>query len=76
MAAETVSKRDLKGFDKESAELILWAQEQGARIRVSSRGHAIVYGPNGGSAAVSPNSKSVNRAAKNNRAGVRRLFPR
>jgi len=69
-----VSRSDLKGFDGEATRLILWAQEQGARVRISNRGHAIIYGPNGGSASVSSKSKARNRAGKNNAAGVRRLF--
>lgn len=76
MADETpkVSRADLRHFDGEATRLILWAQDQGARVRISKRGHAILYGPNGGSASVSSKSTSHNRASKNNAAGVRRLF--
>lgn len=69
-----VTRADLRKFDGEATRLILWAQEQGARVRVSKRGHAIIYGPNGGSACVSSKSTSYNRASKNNRARVNRLF--
>lgn len=74
MADDKVGRADLRHFDGESTRLILWAQDQGARVRISKRGHAILYGPNGGSAAVSSKSKNNNRADKNNAAGVRRLF--
>lgn len=70
----TVSRSDLKGFDGEATRLILWAQEQGAQVRISKRGHALILGPNGGTAGVSPKSKSNNRSAKNTLADVRRLF--
>lgn len=69
-----VTRSQLRHFDGEATRLILWAQEKGARVRVSSRGHAILYGPNGTSTSVSPKSKVANRAARNNAAGVRRLF--
>jgi hypothetical protein len=69
-----VTKQDLKGFDRESTDLILDAQEKGASVRISNRGHAILYGPNGTSASVPPNLRSANRSAQNTRAGVARLF--
>lgn len=70
-----VTKADLKGFDKEAQELLLWAQEQGARIRVSNRRHALVYGPDGvSSTSVARNMKSHCRTAHNARAAVARLF--
>jgi hypothetical protein len=69
-----VTRQDLKGFDRESTDLILGAQGKGARVRISNRGHAILYGPNGTSTSVPPNLKSGNRSAQNTRAGVARLF--
>lgn len=69
-----VNRADLRHFDGEATRLILWAQEQGARVRISKRGHALLYGPNGATASVSSKSKGANRASKNNEAGVRRLF--
>lgn len=69
-----VTRSDLRHFDGEATRLILWAQEQGARVRISKRGHAILHGPGGTSASVSSKSKSGNRASQNNAAGVRRLF--
>lgn len=74
MSRKEVTRADLKHFDGEATRLILWAQDQGARIRISRRGHALVYGPNGGSAAISPKSKGLNRSSKNTSADVRRLF--
>jgi hypothetical protein len=69
-----VGRSDLKGFDRQAQELILWAQEQGATVRVSRRGHAIIMAPNGGTAAIARKSKAPNRAAKNGAADVKRLF--
>lgn len=68
-----VNRSDLRHFDGGSKELILWAQDRGARVRISKRGHALVYGPNGGSAAVSAKSTG-HRSGRNNEADVRRLF--
>lgn len=69
-----IGRADLKAFDRQAQDLILWAQEQGARIRVSRRGHAIIMAPNGGTAAIARKSKAPNRAAKNGAADVKRLF--
>ena len=74
MAAEKVTRGDLRKFDKESTQLILDAQEKGARVRISNRGHAILYGPNGGTASVPGTLRLANRSAQNARAGVARLF--
>lgn len=75
MKGEQVSRSNLKGFDGEATRLLLWAQEQGARVRVTKRGHAVVYGPDGvKTTTVPPNLKSINRGAKNAQAGVARLF--
>lgn len=73
-ADDKVGRADLRHFDGEATRLILWAQEQGARVRISKRGHALIYGPNGGTAAVSAKSKHNNRSSKNSQADVRRLF--
>lgn len=70
-----VTRQDLRGFDGESTRLLLWAQDQGARIRITKNGHAVVYGPDGvKTTTVPPNLKSVNRGAKNAQAGIARLF--
>lgn len=69
-----VTAQQLAGFDKEARELLLAAQDQGARIRVSNRMHALVYGPNGGSAAVPRKMRSRCRSAQNATAQVARLF--
>lgn len=68
------TRNDLRGFDQESQDLILEAQRKGARIRVSSRNHAIVYGPQGGTAAIPRSMKSHSRSAQNTRAEMVRLF--
>lgn len=65
---------DLRGFDKEARELLLEAQAKGARIRVSNRQHAIVYGPDGRSASVPRNMKAHCRSSHNAAAAVERLF--
>lgn len=69
-----LTSRDLRGFDSESRKLLLWAQEQGGRLRVTSNGHCFVYGPDGRSTTVPPNMRSANRSAQNCRAAVKRLF--
>lgn len=69
-----LGRADLRLFDRKAQDLLLWAQEQGARIRVSRRGHAIILAPNGGTAAIARKSKAPNRAAKNAQADVKRLF--
>lgn len=69
-----LTKQDLRGFDKESRQLLLDAQARGARLRVTANGHCFVYGPNGGSTTVPPNFRTGNRSAANSRAGVARLF--
>jgi hypothetical protein len=69
-----LTSRDLRGFDEESRKLLLWAQEQGARLRITANGHCFVYGPDGRTTTVPPNMRSGNRSAQNSRAGVRRLF--
>ena len=75
--AKHLTRKDLAGFDKDAIELLLWAQDQGARLRVTKKGHCLVYAPDGESTAtVPPNFKSVNRGGSNARAAVSRLFKR
>lgn len=70
-----MNRQDLKGFDKESTELLLWAQGQGARIRVTKGGHAFVYAPDKtSSTTVPPNLKKGNRSAQNARAQIAKMF--
>lgn len=69
----TVTRQDLRSFDRLATELVLGAQARGARVRISNRGHAIVYA-NGSSASVSPNLCVANRAAQNAKAAIARLF--
>lgn len=76
IAVEKVTRADLRKFDKESTQLILEAQEKGARVRISRRGHAILHGPHGGTASVPGTLRLANRSAQNARAGVARLFKR
>lgn len=69
-----LGRADLKGFDREAQDLILWAQDQGGRVRVSNRTHAIIYGRDGESAAIARKMKSQGRTYLNSKAAVRRLF--
>lgn len=69
-----LTKADLRGFDAESTKLILWAIEQGATGKVSNKGHAILRGPDGRTTAVPRLMKNRNRADRNSRAQVARLF--
>lgn len=69
-----LTRADLVHFDKEAKILILWAQDQGATVKISRRGHALIYGPKGRTAAVSQKSKHNNRSVKNTKASVERLF--
>ena len=70
-----VTRADLKGFDRTAQDLILDAQAQGARIRVSNRGHALVYGPDGESSTAVPRKmKNRNRAHQNTMAALKRMF--
>lgn len=71
---ERITKQDLRNFDDAATQLILWAQEQGARIKISNRRHAVILAPDGRTACVPRNLRLANRSAQNARAGVRRLF--
>lgn len=72
---QKVTRADLKRFSGEATDLIMWAQEQGCRIKISNRNHAVVLAPDGeGTACVPRNLRLANRAAQNARAGVKRLF--
>lgn len=72
---DRLSRKDLKAFDREAADLLLWAQDRGARVRVTKNGHAVVYAPDGeGTATIPPTFKKVNRGGKNAQSAVRRLF--
>lgn len=68
-----VGKSDLRGWSTESVQVILWAQEQGARVRISSRGHARLLGPDGRTAGVAAKLPRATRASLNAWADARRL---
>lgn len=72
--SDKLTARDLLLFDKEARALILESQRRGARIRVSNKNHAIVYGPDGGSTAIPRHLKSKGRTSRNAIAAVERLF--
>lgn len=70
-----ITRSDLKHFDKQVQDLLLWAQSQGARVRLTKNGHAFVYAPDGErTTTVPPKSKKQNRSGENTVAAVRRLF--
>ena len=69
-----VTRRDLRGFDREATELILTAQSAGLRVKVSKRNHAILMGPKGGTTAVPMNMKHRQRTSQNSYAAVARLL--
>lgn len=72
-----LTKKDLSGFDREVIALLLWAQDQGGRIRITNNGHAFVYGPeNGPTTTIAPKGKKQNRGAENTRANLSRIFGR
>lgn len=71
--AENVTRAELRGFDRLAQDLILQAVAAGARVRISSRGHAVVY-LGDGSTCIAPNLGVANRAAQNAKAGVKRLI--
>lgn len=70
---DKVTSRDLAGFDKEARKMILDAQERGARVRISNRNHALLYGPNG-TTAIARKTTSSARSANNGRAAIERIL--
>lgn len=74
MKRARLTRNDLRGFDQASRDLLLNAQDQGARIRITRNGHAVVHGPYGLSTTVAPNLTYANRTAKNAKAGIARVL--
>lgn len=70
---DRLTSKDLAAFDKEARQMILAAQDRGARVRISSRSHALLYGPNG-TTAIARKTTSNARSAQNARAGIERIF--
>ena len=73
MTVERVTRNDLKGWSTESIEIILWAQDNGARVQISNRGHAKLLGPSGRTSGVSKKLPRSSRASLNAWADARRL---
>jgi hypothetical protein len=69
-----VTRADLRLFDRLAQDLLLQAQDAGCRIKVSRKGHALVYAPDGRSTAVARKMSVANRTAQNAKAGVARLL--
>lgn len=70
----TLTRTQLRNFDKEATELIMEAMAAGMTGRISNRGHALLYNNTGGSCSVSRNLPLANRTAQNTRANVKRLI--
>lgn len=70
----TLTRQELKGFDRTARDIILKAMERGGTGRVSSRGHAILRAPNGQTMAVSRVLRRDNRGMQNTLAEYRRNF--
>lgn len=70
---DRLTSKDLAAFDKEARQMILDAQDRGARVRVSNRNHALVFGPNG-STAIARKTTSSARSAQNARAALERIL--
>jgi len=68
-----LSRVDLKGFSRQSQNLILMAMERGGVGRVSNKGHAILRSPSGATMSVS-RSYSQNRGWQNTEASWTRVF--
>lgn len=67
-------RTDLKTFDDRATELVLAAMDRGAMGRISSKGHAILRGPDGQTMSVSRNTGSGNRGRQNMEAEFVRIF--
>lgn len=72
MIREITGQVDLRGFSDASTELVLSALSRGWIGRVSNKGHAILYWPNGGSVSVSRNLDGKRRG-DNAKADIRRI---
>lgn len=70
----TVGRNDLPGFDRDAKKLIVFAVELGAQVRISSKGHAILRGPDGKTVAVPRSLRTGNRGGQNAKAAVKRMF--
>jgi hypothetical protein len=68
-----LTRVDLKGFSRQSQNLVLMAMERGGVGRVSNRGHAILRSPSGSTMSVS-RAFSNNRGMKNCEAQFMRVF--
>lgn len=70
----TLTRTDLRGFDKRATDLILTAIEAGCTGRVSSKGHVILHNRTGQIASVPRDLSKPNRTGANAVAAVSRLI--
>lgn len=70
----TLTRRDLRGFDRLAQDLILDAQRVGVRVKVSNKNHAILRSQNGLTTSVSQRLHSAGRAAQNCKADVKKVI--
>lgn len=70
----TLTRTDLRGFDKRATDLILTAIEAGCTGRVSSKGHVILHNRTGQTASVPRDLSKPNRTGANAVAAVSRLI--
>jgi hypothetical protein len=74
VSSTTLTRTDLRGFDKQATDLILKAIEAGCTGRVSSKGHAILRNRTGQTASVPRDLSKPNRTGANTTAAVSRLI--
>ncbi|AWN07788.1 hypothetical protein HOT31_gp117 [Microbacterium phage Hendrix] len=69
---ERLTKADVPAFDQEALKLLCEMQDAGWRGRVSVRGHAILYAPDGVTTAAFARSSLRGRSGRNARATFER----
>lgn len=70
----SLTRKDLRDFDRHAQDLILEAQSLGLYVKVSRRGHAIFRSQNGATTALGKKQNSRGRTSQNSRAGVRKVI--
>jgi len=69
-----LTRKELRGFDREAQDLILEAQGLGLKVKMSRKNHAIIKSQNGATTALAMRLHSAGRAAQNTRVGVRKVI--
>lgn len=70
----TLTSKDLTGFDKEARDMILEAMAAGCTGRISQRGHAILHNAAGDTTSVPRIMSTRNRTAQNSRSALKRFL--